>query len=66
MTQNNGEQQVMPGGAVHLLDHRQWRFEKFIPTKIQACQLRRALPDCAPRPPKASRSHMRRTTHAWR
>jgi len=41
VTQNNGAQQVLPGGAVHLLTHRNWKFEKFMPTKIQTDDLQR-------------------------
>jgi regulator of protease activity HflC (stomatin/prohibitin superfamily) len=41
VTQNNGRQEVLPGGAVHLLNHRNWKFEKFISTKIQTDNLQR-------------------------
>lgn len=41
VTQNNGRQQVLPGGAVHLLNHRNWKFEKFITCKIQTDNLQR-------------------------
>jgi len=41
VTQNNGAQQVLPGGAVHLLNHRNWKFEKFITCKIQTDNLQR-------------------------
>eukprot|EP00756_Hemistasia_phaeocysticola_P012839 Hpha_TRINITY_DN15231_c1_g8::TRINITY_DN15231_c1_g8_i1::g.67615::m.67615 len=41
VTQNNGQQQVLPGGAVHLLNHRNWKFEKFITRKIQTDDLQR-------------------------
>lgn len=41
VTQNNGRQQVLSGGAVHLLKHRNWKFEKFITTKIQTDNLQR-------------------------
>merc|ERR1711977_409787 len=35
ITQNNGEQMVLPGGKTHLLNHRNWKFEKFMTEKIQ-------------------------------
>jgi regulator of protease activity HflC (stomatin/prohibitin superfamily) len=41
VTQNNGRQEVLSGGAVHLLNHRNWKFEKFITTKIQTDDLQR-------------------------
>ena len=41
VTQNNGEQEVLPGGAMHLLTHRNHKFEKFISTKIQTDDLKR-------------------------
>eukprot|EP00665_Eupelagonemidae_sp_cell47_P000294 gene294-5760_t len=41
VTQNNGRQTVLPGGSVHLLNHRNWQFEKFITRKIQTDDLQR-------------------------
>merc|ERR1711904_16950 len=41
ITQNNGEQMVLPGGHTHLLDHRNWKFEKFMTEKIQTDELQR-------------------------
>jgi len=41
VTQNNGMQQVLEGGAVHLLTHRNHKFEKFISTKIMTDDLQR-------------------------
>jgi len=41
VTQNNGQQQVLAGGEVHLLSHRNWKFEKFITRKIQTDDLSR-------------------------
>lgn len=41
VTQNNGKQEVLAGGAVHLLTHRNWKFEKFITRKIQTDDLKR-------------------------
>jgi len=35
VTQNNGRQVILPGGEVHLLDHKNWKFEKFMTMKIQ-------------------------------
>merc|ERR1711977_673883 len=39
VTQNNGRQMVLPGGATHLLNHRNWKFEKFMTEKIQTDKL---------------------------
>merc|ERR1712100_757755 len=39
ITQNNGVQMVLPGGATHLLNHRNWKFEKFMTEKIQTDKL---------------------------
>merc|ERR1711934_203282 len=39
ITQNNGTQVVLPGGATHLLNHRNWKFEKFMTEKIQTDKL---------------------------
>jgi len=41
VTQNNGKQVILPGGAVHLLTHRNWKFEKFVSHKIQTDNLER-------------------------
>merc|ERR1711977_342498 len=41
VTQNNGRQMVLPGGATHLLNHRNWKFEKFMTQKIQTNDLQR-------------------------
>merc|ERR1711934_975808 len=41
ITQNNGVQMVLPGGHTHLLDHRNWKFEKFMTEKIQTDELQR-------------------------
>ena len=41
VTQNNGKQEVLAGGAVHLLTHRNHKFEKFITRKIQTDDLKR-------------------------
>lgn len=39
VTQKNGMQQILPGGATHLLSHKNWRFEKFLTLKIQTDDL---------------------------
>merc|ERR1719272_1613034 len=39
VTQNNGKQQILAGGATHLLSHKNWRFEKFMTLKIQTDDL---------------------------
>eukprot|EP01026_Neomeris_dumetosa_P065961 TRINITY_DN63549_c0_g1_i1.p1 TRINITY_DN63549_c0_g1~~TRINITY_DN63549_c0_g1_i1.p1 ORF type:complete len:426 (+),score=64.28 TRINITY_DN63549_c0_g1_i1:63-1340(+) len=39
VTQNNGRQSILPGGSVYLLNHRNWKFEKFISLKIQTDNL---------------------------
>jgi len=39
VTQNNGKQQILMGGHTHLLDHKNWRFEKFMTLKIQTDDL---------------------------
>merc|ERR1711959_1687 len=41
ITQNNGVQVVLPGGHTHLLEHRNWKFEKFMSEKIQTDKLER-------------------------
>ena len=37
VTQNNGKQMVLPGGHSHFLNHKNWKFEKFMSLKIQVC-----------------------------
>merc|ERR1719231_1249135 len=39
ITQNNGKQAVLSGGHTHLLDHKNWKFEKFMTLKIQTDEL---------------------------
>jgi hypothetical protein len=39
VTQNNGKQMVLPGGQTHFLNHKNWKFEKFISLKIQTDDL---------------------------
>jgi len=41
VTQNNGQQVILQGGETHLLDHRNWKFEKFMTQKIQTNDLQR-------------------------
>jgi len=41
VTQNNGRQIILDGGATHLLNHRNWKFEKFMSQKIQTNELQR-------------------------
>ena len=41
MTQNNGAQEILDGGSVYMLTHRNWRFEKFLTCKIQTNDLKR-------------------------
>lgn len=40
ITQDNGQQKILPGGATHMLTHRNWKFEKFISLKIQTDDLK--------------------------
>merc|ERR1719343_1189262 len=39
VTQNNGKQHILMGGDAWLLDHKNWRFEKFLTLKIQTDDL---------------------------
>lgn len=41
VTQDNGRQIILDGGSVYLLTHRNWKFEKFVSTKIQTNELSR-------------------------
>ena len=41
VTQDNGKQVILDGGHVYLLTHRNWKFEKFVSTKIQTDELNR-------------------------
>merc|ERR1712054_346600 len=41
VTQNNGQQLILGGGETHLLNHRNWKFEKFMTQKIQTNDLQR-------------------------
>merc|ERR1711977_673627 len=41
VTQNNGQQVILKGGETHLLNHRNWKFEKFMTQKIQTNDLQR-------------------------
>merc|ERR1719506_1821589 len=35
VTQDNGQQKILDGGKSYMLTHRNWKFEKFITTKLQ-------------------------------
>jgi len=39
VTQDNGKQVILNGGHVHLLNHRNWKFEKFMTMKVQTDEL---------------------------
>jgi len=41
VTQNNGKMVILEGGHTHFLDHKNWRFEKFISRKVQTDELDR-------------------------
>lgn len=41
VTQNNGKQHILAGGFTHFLNHKNWRFEKFMTLKIQTDELER-------------------------
>merc|ERR1712054_88996 len=41
VTQNNGQQVILPGGRTHLLNHRNWKYEKMMTQKIQTNDLQR-------------------------
>jgi len=41
VTEDNGEQKILPGGSTYLLTHRNWKFQKYIPQKIQSSTLKR-------------------------
>jgi len=43
VTQNNGKQHILPGGHTHLLDHKNWVFEKTITLKIQTDDLKKVV-----------------------
>merc|ERR1719163_2331866 len=41
VSEDNGSQRILAGGNTYLLTHRNWKFEKFIPQKIQSSNLKR-------------------------
>lgn len=41
VTEDNGLQKILPGGATYLLTHRNWKFQKYISGKIQSSNLKR-------------------------
>jgi len=40
ITQSNGKQTILEGGKMHMLTHRNWKFEKFMTMKIQTNDLK--------------------------
>merc|ERR1712072_1629070 len=40
ITQDNGKQAILDGGKMHMLTHRNWKFEKFMTMKIQTNDLK--------------------------
>jgi len=40
ITQDNGKQVILHGGEMHMLTHRNWKFEKFLSQKIQTDDLK--------------------------
>jgi len=40
ITQDNGKQIILKGGEMHMLTHRNWKFEKFLTQKIQTNDLK--------------------------
>jgi len=40
ITQDNGKQVILAGGEMHMLTHRNWKFEKFLTQKLQSHDLR--------------------------
>lgn len=43
ITQDNGKQVILNGGEMHMLTHRNWKFEKFLTQKIQTDDLKSML-----------------------
>jgi len=41
VTEDNGMQKILEGGRTYLLTHRNWKFQKYIPQKIQSSNLKR-------------------------
>merc|ERR1719198_590782 len=41
VTEDNGEQKILAGGKTYLLTHRNHKFQKYIPQKIQSSNLKR-------------------------
>ena len=39
VTQNNGKMSILEGGKTHILNHKNWKFEKFMTLKIQTDDL---------------------------
>jgi hypothetical protein len=51
VTQNNGPQEILPGGFTHLLDHKNWKFQKWARCRPQRSHAypQRAAPQLQPR-----------------
>lgn len=41
VTEDNGSQKILDGGETYLLTHRNWKFQKYISTKIQSTTMKR-------------------------
>jgi len=41
VTEDNGSQKILDGGDTYLLTHRNWKFQKYISTKIQSTNMQR-------------------------
>lgn len=41
VTEDNGRQEILDGGETYLLTHRNWKFQKYISTKIQSNAMQR-------------------------
>eukprot|EP00966_Prymnesium_polylepis_P328258 7384061-Prymnesium_polylepis.3 len=61
VTEDNGEQKILAGGSTYLLTHRNWKFQKYLPEKIQSSNLKRIeVQRSAPAAPTALRSSAHR------
>merc|ERR1719498_741632 len=41
ITEDNGRQEILAGGECYLLTHRNWKFQKYVSTKVQSSNLAR-------------------------
>merc|ERR1719473_2285416 len=41
VTEDNGNQKILDGGHTYLLTHRNWKFQKYVSTKIQSTTMKR-------------------------